>query len=147
MSLYRAPVCLACARMVSDIVSLSPVEDVLSTRRRKLLLEEWNHHLVASKHDVLNPLLAHHPINNFEYLFSMVLVIVLQMPLIACLRPAGRLSTANFRALDPVFGDGASQTEHEQASGVSVRDDRRVARELFGDEGQRVEMRLVIDVD
>src|ERR1035437_1692799 len=107
---------------------------------RKLLLEEWNHHLVAGKHDVLNPLLAHHPIENLQYLLGMVLVIVLRMPLIACLRPAGRLSTAHLRALDPVFGDGASQTEHEQASGFSVRDDRRVARELSGDEVQRVEM-------
>jgi len=52
----------------------------------KLLLEEWNHHLVACKHDVLNPLLAHHPIENFQYLFGMVLVIVLHMPLIACLQ-------------------------------------------------------------
>ncbi len=204
MSLNRAPVCLACARMVSDIVvALLPVErraqehflhltfgkrgehignshhrqparqvvsdqvlylfgiilgiltahgcqsslqdlalgsadvqpqyiDYLGREKgRKLLLEEWNHHLVAGKHDVLNLLLAHHAIENFEYLFGMVLVIVLHMPLIACLRPAAGLGTAHLRALDAVFGDGAAQAEHEQASGVRVRDDRRVARELF----------------
>ena len=61
---------------------------------RKLLLEEWNHHLVAGKHDVLNSLLAHHPIEKY---------------LATELRPSTN-GLALFFTLDPRWGTSRSRS-------------------------------------
>src|SRR5947209_7334466 len=128
-------------------VEAEHVHDTLGDRFRELLFEKGNDHLVAREDDVLDVVLAHDLLQLVGDLFGVLQMVVLQVALVAHLRPAADLRAARLDVLHLVALQGLAATEDEQARAVRVGDEHGVARVLIHQARERVEVRLVVNVE
>ena len=122
------------------------IDDPLGEVLGHLVAQERRDHFVARDQDVVDVLPLDDVIESIHDFLGVVQVEILDVPLVARLRPAALRGPARLDALDlPIVHDFAGG-DHEDACRIRVRHHRGISRKQRFDPRQGVEVRAVADV-
>ena len=126
------------ARVEPDDVDDAP-GDIL----RQVLAQQRHDHILGRQHDFVDRLVADDACDVLGDFLRVLRMEVLDVALIAGLRPAALLVVFGLGPLDPVRPLQRVHGEHEQARRGRVGDDGQITGVFVEDACQRIEVRLV----
>src|SRR5207248_10279783 len=126
-------------------IEAADLDHALGEHLRQRLADERDRDLVAGQGHALDSLLAHDGIERLDELLRVLAVELVDVTLIARLRPAAGGRARELRILDALALPDTAQGDDEDARLVRIGDGHRVAAPLVEQPRERIEMRHTAD--
>lgn len=127
-------------------VEAENIDDPIGQMLRQLVAQHRNDDFISRQHDLLDAVVAHHPFQGVDEFLCVMQVVVFNVALVARLRPAADRTATDLGARHLIASHRGPASEHEQARGVRVGNQRGVRGMLVSQPGERVQVRPIGDI-